>query len=117
VEGEPESPLGPLIAQASKEGFARAAGAPAPFHGYFFRILTEQGPHAEGSARNYIVDGSMTGGFAFLAYPAEYRKTGVMSLLIDQDGELFQKDLGAQTAQVAESLASFDPDPSWSPVQ
>jgi hypothetical protein len=117
AEGEPESPLGPLIAQATKEGFAGAAGAPAPFHGYFFRILTEQGPHAEGSARNYIVDGNMTGGFAFLAYPAEYRKTGVMSFLIDQNGELFQKDLGAQTAQVAESLASLDPDPSWSPVQ
>jgi hypothetical protein len=117
AEGEPESPLGPLIAQATKEGSARAAGAPTPFHGYFFRILTEQGPHAEGGARNYIVDGNMTGGFALLAYPAEYRKTGVMSLLIDQDGELFQKNLGAQTTQVAESLASFDPDPSWSPVQ
>jgi len=117
AEGEPESPLGPLIAQATKEGSARAAGAPAPFHGYFFRILTEQGPHAEGSARNYIIDGNVTGGFAFLAYPAEYRKTGVMSFLIDQDGMLFQKDLGPQTTQVAESLVSFDPDPSWSLVQ
>jgi hypothetical protein len=116
-QGEPESPLGPLIAQASKEDSAEAAGAPAPFHGYFFRLLTGQGPHAEGGARNYIVDGHMTGGFAFLAYPAEYRKTGVMSFLIDQDGRLFQKDLGPPTTAVAESLVSFDPDPSWSPVQ
>jgi Protein of unknown function (DUF2950) len=117
AEGEPESPLGPLIAQATKEGSARASGAPAPFHGYFFRLLTEQGPHAEGGARNYIVDGNMTGGFAFLAYPAEYRKTGVMSFLIDQNGRLFQKDLGPQTTSVAESLVSFDPDPTWSTVQ
>jgi hypothetical protein len=75
------------------------------------------GPAAEGNVRNYIVDGNMTGGFAFLTYPAEYRKTGVMSLLIDQNGELFQKNLGPQTTQAAESLSSFDPDPSWSPVQ
>ena len=115
--GETESPLGPLIARATKEGFTGVAGAPAPFHGYFFRILTQQGPHAEGGAHNYIVDGNMTGGFAFLAYPAEYRNTGVMSFLIDQDGELYQKDLGPQTVQVAESLTSLDPDPSWVPAQ
>jgi Protein of unknown function (DUF2950) len=75
------------------------------------------GPAAEGNVRNYIVDGNMTGGFAFLTYPAEYRKTGVMSFPINQDGQLFQKDLGAQTAELAESLTSFDPDPRWSPVQ
>jgi hypothetical protein len=75
------------------------------------------GPHAADGARSYIVDGHMTGGFAFLAYPAEYRKTGVMSFPINQDGQLFQKDLGAQTAELAESLTSFDPDPRWSPVQ
>jgi hypothetical protein len=114
--GDPESPLGPLVARAAKEGLSASAAA-APFHGYFFRMLTEQGPHAADGARSYVVDGHMTGGFAFLAYPAEYRKTGVMSFLINQDGQLFQKDLGAQTAELAESLTSFDPDPSWSPVQ
>jgi hypothetical protein len=116
ASGGAGSPLGPLVAQAEKQGPAESSPAVA-FHGYLFRILTAQGPHAKGGARNYIVDGHMTDGFAFVAYPAEYRKTGVMSFLINQDGELFQKHLGAQTAQVAESLASFDPDPSWSPVQ
>jgi hypothetical protein len=115
--GEPESPLGPLLAEATQEGSEGATGAPKPFHGYFFRALTEQGPHAEGGARSYIVDGHLTGGFAFLAYPAEYRKTGVMSFVISEGGKLFQKDLGRETAQVAEALRSFDPDPSWSPVQ
>jgi len=115
--GEPESPLGPLVARAAKEGLAGSAAAPAPFHGYFFRMLSAQGPHAADGARSYIVDGHMIGGFAFLAYPAEYRKTGVMSFLINQDGQLFQKDLGAQTPELAESLGSFDPDPSWSAVE
>jgi Protein of unknown function (DUF2950) len=115
--GEPESPIGPLVAQAAKNGSAEFAAEPSPFHGYFFRMLTKQGSHAAGGARNYIVDGHMVGGFAFLAYPAEYRKTGVMSFLVSQDGDLFQKDLGPQTAQVAESVTAFDPDPSWSAVQ
>ena len=115
--GEPESPIGPLVAQAANNGPAESTAGPAPFHGYFFRILTEQGPAAAGGARNYIVDGRIVGGFAFLAYPAKYRKTGVMSFLINQDGDLFQKDLGAQTAQIAESIRAFDPDSSWSPVE
>ena len=115
--GEPESPIGPLIAQAAKNGSAGSAAESTPFHGYFFRILSEQGPHAAGGARNYVVDGHMVGGFGFLAYPAEYRRTGVMSFVINQDGELFQKDLGAQTAQIAESMGAFDPDSSWSPVE
>jgi hypothetical protein len=116
VAGEPDSPLGPLAARATREGPTSGAGAPLPFHGYLFRILTAQGPNAEGGARSYIVNGEMTGGFAFLAYPAEYRKTGVMSFLINRDGDLFQRDLGAQTTQIAESLRAFDPD-SWSPVE
>jgi hypothetical protein len=113
VPGQPDSPIGPLLGRAAKEG----STAPEPFHGYFFRILTGQGPHAAGGARSYIVDGHMTGGFAFVGYPAEYRKTGVMSLIINQDGDLFQKDLGAQTTQVAEALSAFDPDKSWSLVR
>jgi hypothetical protein len=117
ASGEPESPLGPLVAQAAADRSAGAAAAPVPFHGYFFRILTAQGPHAAGGARSYVIDGHMTGGFAFLAYPAEYRKTGVMSFIIDQDGALFQKDLGVQTTQLAEALSAFDPDSGWSLVQ
>ena len=115
AEGEPESPLGPLVARATAEGYAaRTAEAPAPFHGYYFRLLTAQGAHAKGGARNYVVNGKMTGGFAFLAYPADYRKSGVMSFLINQDGEIFQKDLGPQTTEAAKSLESFDPDSTWS---
>jgi hypothetical protein len=117
ASGEPESPLGPLVAQAAADRSAGATAAPAPFHGYFFRILTEQGPHAAGGARGYVIDGHMTGGFAFLAFPAEYRKTGVMSFIINQDGDLFQKDLGAQTTQLAEALSAFEPDPGWSLVR
>ena len=114
VSGAPQSPLGPLIAQATREAGSNNA---VPFYGYYFGVLTAQGPHANGGARNYVDDGHMTGGFAFVAYPAEYRKTGVMTFMVNQDGELFQKDLGPETAQVAERLASFDPDPSWSAVQ
>jgi len=109
--------LGPLLADASRQGTPGTAKAPAPFHGYFFRILTEQGSHAEGGARNYVVNGNMTGGFAFLAYPADYRKTGVTTFLIGPEGKIFQKDLGPETTQVAQSMTSFDPDSSWSPIE
>jgi len=115
--GEPESPLGPVIARAAKQGAALADGPAAPFHGYYFRVLTSQGANAAGGARSYIVAGRMTAGFALLAYPAEYRKTGVMTLLIDQDGRLYQKDLGPGTTQIADAVNSFDPDSSWSPVE
>ena len=114
--GEPESPLGPLAARASAEGYQSGSGdAPAPFHGYFFRILTEEGHGSQ--VRNYIVNGSMTGGFAFLAYPAEYRVTGVMSFIVNQDGTIFERDLGPETIAEAKSITSFDPDDSWSPVE
>lgn len=117
AENENESPLGPLAARAAAEGYTRSAETPAPFQGYYFRILTSQGPHANGGVFNYLVNGSMTKGFAFLAYPAEYRSTGVMTFLINQDGEIFEKDLGAQTPEVAKSIDSFDPDPTWSVVE
>lgn len=118
-EDEPKSPLGPLAARANAEGYkAGPAENPAPYHGYFFRILTEQGPHASSGARKYIVkNNNMTGGFAFLAYPAEYRVSGVMTFLINQDGEMFQKDLGPETTATAKAITSFDPDDSWSPVE
>jgi hypothetical protein len=116
-EGEAESPLGPLIAGATRPGGAGGGQAPTAFHGYFFRILTEQGPQAEGGGRNYIVNGNMTDGFAFLAYPADYRKTGVMTFMIGPEGKIFQKDLGPDTTKLAESITSFDTDSSWSPIE
>jgi hypothetical protein len=118
AEGEPESPLGPLAARASAEGYkSGTAEAPAPFHGYFFRILTEQGPNAYRGAKKYIVNGNMTGGFAFIAYPADYRTSGVMTFIINQDGDIYEKDLGPETADIAKSTFAFDPDDSWSTIE
>jgi hypothetical protein len=88
-----------------------------PFHGYYFRMLTRQSANAPGGAKDYVVNGKMTGGFAFVAYPAEYRNSGVMTFIINQDGVLLQKDLGAATAQTAAAMTEFGPDPSWTPAQ
>jgi hypothetical protein len=116
--GEPDSPLGPLAARAGAEGYkSGTADAPAPFHGYFFRILTEQGPAANGGKKNYIVKNNMVGGFAFIAYPAEYRATGVMSFIVNQDGNIYEKNLGTDTTQIAKTTIAFNPDDSWSPVE
>jgi hypothetical protein len=93
-ENQPESPLGPLAAYASSEDNAGNTQAPQPFHGYFYRMLTKQGEKAHGGAKEYIVNGAMTGGFAILAYPAEYGNSGVMSFLINQDGVVFEKISG-----------------------
>jgi hypothetical protein len=117
ASGEPESPLGPLAARAGVGGYTQGSEEAAPFHGYLFRIVTQQGLNAAGGERNYIVNGEMTEGFAFLAYPVQYRKTGVMTFLINQDGEIFEKDLGPQTAELARSITVYDTDPSWRPVQ
>ena len=113
TEGEEESPLGPLAAEASAEGYK----APAPFHGYYYRILKKQGPHAEGGAKDYVVNGKMTRGYAIVAYPADYRKTGVMTFLMNQDRVVYQKDLGPDTAATAKAMDSYDPDESWTIVQ
>jgi Protein of unknown function (DUF2950) len=118
AEGEPESPLGPLAARASAEGYQSGTkDSPQPFHGYFYRILKEQGPHVEGGAKSYVVSGNMTKGFAFLAYPAEYRKSGVMTFMIGPDARVYQKDLGVQTVETAKGIPSFDPDDTWSLVE
>ena len=113
AEGEPESPVGPLIAYAAGEGYKEKG---EPFHGYFFRVLTSQGAKAPGGAKNYIVDGKMTGGFAFLAYPAEYRSSGVMTFLVDKKGVIYQKDLGSETVKTASAITSFNADSTWRKV-
>jgi hypothetical protein len=117
AENELESPLGPLAAQAAAEGYPGQAAPATPFHGYFYRILTKQGTHAKGGVKDYITNGSMTRGFSFLAYPAEYRKSGVMTFLINQDGVIYQCDLGDHTNELAQQLDSFNPDESWQHVQ
>jgi Protein of unknown function (DUF2950) len=108
------SPLGPMVAAAEQEGYPEIANQnPEPFHGYYFRVLKGHGPKAPGGAKSYIADGKMTGGFAFVAYPAEYRSSGVMTFLVDQDGVVYQKDLGRQTAQLAKSMTRYDRDATW----
>jgi hypothetical protein len=115
AEGEPESPAGPLVADAEAEGYEQQ-GKHHPYYGYYFRILKAQGPNAYGGAKDYIVDGKMTGGFAILAYPAEYGSSGVMTFLVSRRGTLFQKDLGESTADLAKAIKAFDPDSSWTRV-
>jgi hypothetical protein len=117
AEGDSGSPLGPLAEFAASEGYSSASEEPQPYHGYYFRMLTSQGPQAHGGAKNYIVNGSMTGGFAIFAYPADYGNSGVTSFLINQDGTVLQKDLGDDTAAIAKTITSFDPDNTWAAVE
>lgn len=114
---QPQSPLGPLVAFATDEGYHVQANSRQPFYGYYYRILTKQGSHAEGGAKDYVVDGKMVNGFAFVAYPAEYGSSGIMTFIINQDGVVYQKDLGKETSQLAMGMSEFDPDPSWSTVE
>ena len=118
-EGEPDSPLEPLVAQARDEGYPvdRSAAAPRPYHGYLFRILTAQGADTPDGARNYIKNGRMTEGFALIAWPVSYGASGIMSFIVNQDGIVFQSDLGAQTAAIASRVNAFDPDISWAKVE
>ena len=114
---EPESPLGPFFAQARAEGYATGkTGEPRPYHGYLFRILDEQGPHAEGGAYSYLAKGELMGGFAMVAYPAKYDASGVMTFLVNHDGVVFEKDLGPHTGELARKMKRFDPDESWKRV-
>jgi hypothetical protein len=118
ADDEPDSPIGPLLANACSDGSAqqRRTG-PIPFHGYYYRLLTSQGTHAPGGVKNYVVDGKMTRGFAFVAYPAEYRSSGVMTFIVNQDGIVYEKDLGAQTADIAQRFSAYDPDQTWHPAE
>lgn len=110
-----ESPLGEFAAAAAAEGYRVGSGR-APFHGYYFRILTRQGEAAPGGALNYVVKGDMIGGFALVAYPAEYRNSGVMTFLVNHTGDIFQKDLGPRTEATASRMTSFNPDHTWKKV-
>lgn len=111
---EPPSPLGPLLAAATREGYTRSASKPlAPYHGYFYRILTKQGKDASGGAYDYFVKGKMIGGFAVIAYPARYGASGIMSFLVNHDGVVYEKDLGKDTAAIASKMTTFNPDTSW----
>jgi len=111
AEGEPQSPAGPLVADAEAEGYAQ--GRRQPFHGYYFRILRAQGSHAPGGAMDYVNGGRMNRGFAILAFPAEYGASGVMTFIVGRGGRVFQSDLGQSTTDAARGINAFDPGPSW----
>lgn len=113
AEGEKPSPLGEFAAQAAAEGYHRKEPGPTPFHGYYFRILKAQGPHAPNGQLDYVVDGKMILGFALVAYPAEYGNSGIMTFILGPDGTVYQKDLGEATAKSAQDLKTFDPDATW----
>jgi len=119
--GEELSPLGPLIAQARVDGYHRTAkmlnDEQAPYHGYYFKILTRQGKHAPGDKYNYIINGRMIGGFALVAWPAEWGNTGVMTFIVNQQGNVYQKNLGIKTAKIAKAITTYDPDDTWTPAQ
>lgn len=116
-EGQEESPFGPLVAKAWSEGYQPGKGSPAPYHGYFFRVLKAQGSNAKGGAYEYTTNGKMVLGFAMVAYPAEYGGSGVMTFIVNQEGVVYEKDLGKDTGKLAGSMAAFDPDPSWKKVK
>jgi hypothetical protein len=117
VQGQSKSPLGPLIAFATAQGLQIQPSQHRPFYGYYFAILDKQGADAKGGAKDYVINGKMTGGFAVLAYPAEYRQSGVMTFVINQNGPLLQKDLGNNTDQVASAMTDFNPNKTWTVVE
>jgi len=113
ADDEFNSPINPLIAYARQNLPTDQVGEHVPFHGYMFRILTSQGPHAPGGAKNYVVDGKMSAGFAFVAYPVAYRSSGVMTFIIDASGTIYEKDLGLNTTKLAQEMTTYDPDSTW----
>jgi hypothetical protein len=115
-ESEEPSPIGPLLVDATNEGYTVKQGKPTPYHGYYYRILTKQGAAAKGGARDYVVNGQLTRGFAFVAYPAEYRNSGVMTFLVNQDGVVYERDLGADTGKIAAGMTEYNPDTGWQPA-
>jgi len=116
AQGQEESPLGELVAQATSQGY-RVGGGRTPFHGYYFKILTKQGPAAPGGALDYVVRGNMIGGFGLVAYPAEYRNSGVKTFIVSHSGKVYEKDLGPNTAKLAEQMTTYNPDNTWTEVK
>jgi hypothetical protein len=117
--GEEQSPVGPMIAQAKQEGYKMntSGGTPPPYHGYYYKTLTAQGKNAPGGAYSYLVKGKMIGGFAVVAYPAQYGNSGVMTFIVNHEGKVFQKNLGKNTASVAAAMTQYNPDSTWSEVK
>ena len=114
AEGQAPSPLGEAVAEASRRGYRVGSGE--PFHGYYYKILTRQGPKAPGGAHNYLVDGKLIGGFALVAWPAEYGNSGVATFVVNHDGQVYEKDLGDNTYRIARRMTAFDPDTTWRKV-
>ncbi len=114
-EGQPQSPLGPLIAEARAEGYKLkgAADKPSPYHGYYYRILTRQGPDAPGGKYDYIINGNMIAGFGLIAFPVHYGSSGIMTFIVNHQGKIYQKDLGPKTAEIAEKIKEYNPDSTW----
>ena len=114
ADGEPQSPIGPLVASAVAKGYSKSLeGAPTPYRGYYYRMLTSQGKNGPGGAKSYLVNGKMAEGFAFVAYPAEYRSSGVMTFIVNEDGVVYEKDLGKKTDVLAKAMKEYNPNSSW----
>jgi hypothetical protein len=118
-ESQPQSPLGPLFAQAKAEGYKapEATGNPVPYHGYYYRILNRQGAAAPGGKYDYIINGNMIAGFGLVAFPAQYGSSGIMTFVVNHQGKVYQKDLGPKTAELVKSLNEYNPDSTWQPFQ
>ncbi|HEX4796094.1 MAG TPA: DUF2950 domain-containing protein [Humisphaera sp.] len=119
ADGEPASPLGPLVAEAVEQGYSStqsASGEPRPYHGYYYRMLKSQGPNAPGGAMDYMANGKLIAGFGVVAYPADYGNSGIMTFITNRLGIVYQKDLGPDTEKLAKAMESFDPDTGWDPV-
>jgi len=114
ADSEPQSPIGPLVASAVAEGYAKGqAGPPTPYRGYLYHILTRQGKNGPGGAKKYVANGKMTEGFGFVAYPAEYRSSGVKTFIVGEDGTVYEKDLGKKTEALAKAMKEYNPNSSW----
>jgi Protein of unknown function (DUF2950) len=116
-EGELPSPMGPFAAQAAEKGYTKKADKPTPYHGYYFKILTGQGPNAPGGAYNYVINGHMVAGFALVAWPAEYGVSGVMTFLVNQNGTVYERDLGPKTEERVKGMTRYNPDQTWKRAQ
>ena len=116
-DNDPPSPIGPLLVSAASEGYKVKNGENTPFHGYYYRMLTKQGPAAKGGALDYVVNGKLTRGFAFVAYPAEYRNSGVMTFIVNRTGVIFEQDLGDKTSDIASAMQEYNPGSGWERVE